>query len=110
MATVNAGNSATVTLAAGQVLIVSTAGEAAVDLLSGVTGAGFSSQRVLASASQFGPYPQDGVLRVRAVSGDATYDAQTIGSLSGLVIVSEADPVDSDGRPDGTLWLKVTEE
>lgn len=105
MATVTAGNSATVTLSAGQVLIVSTAGEAAVDIRSGITGAGFSSQRVVASAIQFGPYPTEGTLRVRAVSGDATYDAQTVGALSGLVVVSEVDPVDNDGRPDGTVWL-----
>ena len=107
MATVTAGNSATVTLTAGQVLIVSTAGEAAVDIRSGITGAGFASQRVVATARQLGPYPVDGTLRVRAITGDATYDAQAAGALSGLVVVSEADPIDNDGRPDGTLWLKV---
>lgn len=108
MATVNAGSAATVTLTAGQVLIVSTEGEAAVDIRSGITGAGFSSQRVVAGVAQFGPYPQAGTLRVRAVSGAATYDAQSIGALSGLVIVSESDPINNDGRPDGTLWFKVS--
>lgn len=24
------------------------------------------------------------------------------------IVHSEADPIDGDGRPDGTLWLKVT--
>lgn len=110
MATVTAGDSATVTLAAGQVLIVSTAGEAAVDIMSGITGAGFSSRRVVAAADQFGPYPTDGALRVRAITGDAVHDVQVVGALSGLVVVSEADPIDGDGRPDGTLWLKVTSE
>lgn len=105
MATVTAGNSANVSLAAGQVLIVSTAGEAAVDTLSGITGAGFSSQRVLASASQFGPYPQDGVLRVRAITGDATHDVQAVSSLSDVAIVSDSAPIDNDGRQDGTVWL-----
>lgn len=106
MATVTAGSTATVNLTAGQTLVVSTAGEAVVAIVAGVTGAGYESRRVVATAAEFGPFDADAVMTVRAVASGATYVAQAVSGVNGLVIVSEEDPVDNDGRPDGTIWQR----
>jgi hypothetical protein len=73
MTTVSQGSSATVDIAIGQKLSVSTAGEAYVDIVAGPTGAGYTSKRITASAQTFGPYGMATRVNVRAVSGDATY-------------------------------------
>jgi len=74
MPTVSQGASATVDIAIGQKLSVSTTGEAYVDIVAGPIGAGYTSKRVLNGAMTFGPYGVAAKVRVRAVSGTATYE------------------------------------
>ena len=107
MPTISSGAAAEVTLAAGSALVVSTAGVAIVDRRPWQTGAGSASMTLTNSGQKFGPFDVPAAMRVRAISGDAAYSTETTSPVV-AVVVSDAGPVDDDGRPDGTLWLKVT--
>jgi hypothetical protein len=76
MASTTSNTGVLVNLKAGDALFVSTTDEAFVDLVSGVTGAGYTSIRILRQyGRQIGPFSDAAVLRVRATSGTATYAA-----------------------------------
>ena len=75
MTIVAAGSQQNISLAASDAVTVSTAGLAYVDLVSGAPGSPYIQRRVNAGVpQQFGPYGAPSVIRVRAVSGDASYD------------------------------------
>jgi len=106
MPTVTAGNSERVTLPAGDAMVISTTGEAVFSPVSGLPGSRYSNTQVR-QTTVFGPYSDEAVVDVVAKEGDATYTIQVLYPFAGAVI-SSSDPLDDDGRPDGTLWIKVT--
>jgi len=107
MTTVAAGTALNVTLEIGKTLIVSTGGDAYVDVVSGPTGAGYKATRVTQSVGEVGPFGVVAQLRVRATEGDAEATAQ---SAAGVVqTIYSVDPaLDNDGRPDGTVWIQTS--
>lgn len=74
MATVSQGSEILVEVSSGQILTVTTDGEAFADMVNGLPGAGFSSDRLVATARTYGPRTDSFSIRVRAIVGAATYD------------------------------------
>ena len=55
-----------------------------------------------------GPFTKDVLVQITVTNSPITYRIEGDGSLENKIIVSADDPNDSDGRADGTIWLKVT--
>lgn len=64
------------TLKAGRMLRASCDGDGAIDVVSGISGAGFDSFRVSSHERVIGPYGSDAVLRLRASLGTLVYSEQ----------------------------------
>lgn len=73
MPTINQGSSATVTVDAGKMIIISTPGETIVDRVSGLPDAGYASDRILAGERGYGKRDLPFILKVKALSGTTTY-------------------------------------
>lgn len=73
MATVSQGASAIVDLDTGEVYRVSTPGEVFVDYLDGVADSGFAGLRIRNGSRDVGPFENGARIRIRAISGTATY-------------------------------------
>lgn len=107
MATIIGGSSDIITVTAGASLVVSSGGLAKISLLAGATGAGSSTYRVENGAKVFAPYGVDVTYRIDALISDCVWDEQD-NIATGEMVVSTSDPIDEDGRPAGTIWLKVS--
>ena len=83
MATVTAGQSATVTIPAGAAWSVTTTGEAQVYLVSGRTGAGYTSWRVTPDKPlAVAPFDAGGTIRIAGLSGTTTDAARSSETLT----------------------------
>lgn len=108
MATLTSGNSASFTLLANQTLIISSAVDSSISLTEPGK-KGTTNRTVHNETIQFGPFTVNKQLVLRCNSGTVEHDLQTFSQVAASIIYSESDPVDNDGRPDGTLWLKVSQ-
>lgn len=109
--TTTAGNHQTVTLDEGQALNVlpDSAGSGTAYLLDNSLGLGNSSQSWALSAGiplQLGPF--SGTRRVRIVCATGTIQATALPAVLNLpqTVVSASAPSNSDGRPDGTIYIQ----
>lgn len=75
MTTVTQGSQQTVSLTPDQLIKVSTAGEAYVDLVSGIPGSPYSSDRLKDNVTSriYGPFGVDAKIRIRAITGNAEF-------------------------------------
>jgi len=98
MTTIAAGASATVTLAQGSTLKTTGTGVA-------VFGPGsHANQQVgLQGANTLGPYGRDRVIYITAT----TQIDYTDSLATGPIIVSSSAPSNSDGKPDGTIYIQT---
>lgn len=101
MATLAAGASTTVTLAAGDKITVASG---AIQSMIG-PGPRANQQRLLTAGGQLGPFDRSQAVYLTALS-DAVYSSGTQ-TTSPLIIVSASAPVDADGRPDGTVYIQT---
>jgi len=109
--TTTAGNHQTVTLDEGQSLNVlpDSAGTGTAYLLDNSLGLGNSSQSWALAAGvplQVGPF--SGTRRVRIVCATGSIQASTLPAVLNLpqIVVASSAPVDADGRPDSTLYVR----
>lgn len=101
MPTINSVSGATVAIPAGRVLMVSSAGEAYVDLVSGPVGAGYTSTRVAQGSAKVGPFMADATVFIRPQgSEEASYE------FAAAAAQVEADVDQALGLPTGLLRLK----
>ncbi len=114
MTALAANSSASITVAATDMLLIDSAsgGTAKVEAVSGV--AGTSTKKILVEhrggRAQYGPFGS-GVIKLGAVGAGLRYSygsAPTIedpGPLMG--VISSSAPSDSDDLPNGTVWIKT---
>jgi hypothetical protein len=109
MPTLNSGQSATVTVPAGQSFRVATTSEATVSQ-TWVGGAIAPLDRIVGRSAEKTYPPNSGTQTylVTCVSGVATYDSlyQYAPHIANFVL-SSLTPVDGDGRPDGTVYIQI---
>lgn len=98
-------SSTTLTLPAGQSLVFeagAAAGTAVAD-----PGGRNATYALGGVRADIGPFQTAVSVAVTLTSGTLYYQVDTDGQSGNRIVVSTEDPVDADGRPDGTIWLKV---
>lgn len=99
MPTVSQGSQADVVVDPGKVLTVTTAGEAYVDRLTNLPDAGFASDRIVSGERVYLERDLPFSVRVRAISGAASYDVEVPPVAAADVFFSRSD----DGAIDGLV-------
>lgn len=123
MPVINEGTTETVTVPAGQRLIVSTEGEAYLDHLVGLVGNRYSTDRLMANTRIYNARDMPFALRVRTITSDVTYEIEWPQVKSGDVafrrdddgqIDALIDPKSGDAIPIGpgtqeaVTWVEIT--
>lgn len=105
MATLTSGNTASVTLTAGQILIISSATYSKIEILE--NGTNSRTPRTLdTEVVHFGPFTKDKSLTLSCTIGSVEHNVQTITQVSSPMIIVDS-IIDNDGRADGTCVYVV---